>query len=79
MRSLLARSKKKETNGKNSKVVIKFKVLKQTSSNKTLFWISAKKSLNKLKSLATMNIERLHRETIDSSQECSNKSANQSK
>jgi len=62
---------KKETKGKNSKVVIKFKLLKQTSSNKTLFWISAKNSLNKVKSLATMNIERLHRETIDSSQEIS--------
>jgi hypothetical protein len=60
-------SKKKETNGKNSKVVIKFKLLKQTSSNKTLFWISANNSLNKVK--IAYNYE--HRETIDSSQEIS--------
>jgi hypothetical protein len=60
-------SKKKETNGKNSKVVIKFKLLKQTSSNKTLFWISANNILNKVKIAYNYG----HRETIDSSQEIS--------
>jgi hypothetical protein len=75
MRSLQPRSQKKETNEKNSKLVIKFKVFKKNILKKTLFWISAKNSLNKVKSLTTLNKERLHRETIASSQEISKASS----